>query len=1217
MDSLITIEDGFQYSVNIEYDLNDEKKIKSFIPTKFSLKLIEEILLSTKINSTDRARVLVGAYGKGKSHIVLAILSLLNGIPIEKFQKLSSKIQYDTRIKTLIYNYQESETRLLPVLITGTGTSISQSFLLALQRTLSENRLLDLMPETNFKAAVKTIERWEKKYKTTFYQFEKLIDEDVYTFITKLKGFNNDAYKKFESIYPSLTSGGNFNPFLGFDVTEIYESVVKSLKETTNYSGIYVVYDEFSKYLETNITSTSVEDTKMLQDFAEKCNRSASEQLHLMLICHKEISNYIDTLPKQKVDGWRGISERFTHIHLNNSFTQTYEIIESVILKNQKKWNNFFTTNKTFFDSLVISYKNDNLFQDLNTESLIKIFSGCYPLHPVSLYILPRLSEKVAQNERTLFTFLSSKTTGGLVSYLQKQKDLNMEEQFNLITPDILYDYFEPLLKKEVYTEDLYKTYSLTTILLDKIVVNSLEAKIIKTLSLIYSLGSFERLSPVRNTIQKIYSSSYPLVEIDEALKNLVEKDCIVYQRRSNNFYALKQSSGIDISAEILKEIKTEESIFSIKEILNSCTMEKALYPLGYNDEKEITRYFPFTFICEDEIKDDVNWELKISKKKGDGIVYAIIRNNKNNTDTIIKSLKNTCHTSGKCVFIIPKNIFSITEYAKEYKAVKKLYNEVDEDSILKDEYEVILDDLQEVIRKYINVYIKSEESQSIYVYEGKVQEISRRADLTKLLSSICFEFYSDTPLIINEAVNKDEITTVTANARNKIILALLRNELEKNLGLTGGQELSIMRSLLTNPGIVDTNSDSPKINLYPSDKYLVKVLTLIRLYFIDTKEHGKKDFSSLYSLLMSDKEKLGLRKGIIPVYIACVLHKYKKQVILYYGKQEIPLTLSNLMLINQNPEKYFVDFMDWGLEKDTYIEDLSKLFSDFVLENEKNINNYEFVFNAIRRWYLNLPTYTKNMKQTVNKEVVPEQYLSFLKQIKQNTNIQNFLFTQLNILFTSVAEIEKAKKFFDTNLSVQIEHYRKLILLIFLEDDKINDEKSECKLGKILFTWASKLPSFVFDIVFADETNRFLQLCKLNSESDVYIVKQIALISSGLSIDDWNDSPFEQVLQKIKSYKVNAELEARKETRCKLTNRNFMINNLQNQKNSSSYEIKYLNKIGENKTKYFDKTEISSKGRILSNSINNTINGMGLSITDGEKRQILIDILLGLCGEE
>ena len=70
-----------------------------------------------------------------------------------------------------------------------------------------------------------------------------------------------------------------FNPFLGFDVVDLYEEAVKSLK-SKGYTGIYVIYDEFSKFLEANIADASVSDTKMLQDFAEKCNRSGDLQMH-------------------------------------------------------------------------------------------------------------------------------------------------------------------------------------------------------------------------------------------------------------------------------------------------------------------------------------------------------------------------------------------------------------------------------------------------------------------------------------------------------------------------------------------------------------------------------------------------------------------------------------------------------------------------------------------------------------------------------------------------------------------------------------------------------------------------------------------------------------------------------------------------------------------------------------------------------------------------
>ena len=62
MADMISVATGFQSSVNIAYDINDEAKLKNYIPTKSALKLLEDILLSTGKESTDRARILIGAY---------------------------------------------------------------------------------------------------------------------------------------------------------------------------------------------------------------------------------------------------------------------------------------------------------------------------------------------------------------------------------------------------------------------------------------------------------------------------------------------------------------------------------------------------------------------------------------------------------------------------------------------------------------------------------------------------------------------------------------------------------------------------------------------------------------------------------------------------------------------------------------------------------------------------------------------------------------------------------------------------------------------------------------------------------------------------------------------------------------------------------------------------------------------------------------------------
>jgi hypothetical protein len=522
----IWVEEGFQTSVNIAYDLNNENKIKNFIPTIASMDVIEEVLLSTSSSANSRSRILIGAYGKGKSHIILVLMSLLYRKKIDLFEVLLNRIKsYNLDLYNYAVNYIESDKKLLPVIISGSSASLTQSFLGALEQSLKHEDLLNLMPKTNFMSAITTIELWENSYPETYRKFGESIDVNIDEFILSLKEFDVLAYEHFNELFPKLTSGAIFNPFVNVDVVELYEDVANKLKEY-GYNGIYIIYDEFSKYLESSIDNATISDIKLLQDFAEKCDRSGEQQMHLMLISHKDISNYIDNkLPKEKVDGWRGVSGRFKHINLHNNFSQMYEIMATVIKKDNKFWSQFTEKNKICFRSLMDRYKENNLFDnfDLNTAIM-----DCYPLHPISTFILPRLSEKVAQNERTLFTFLSSDNKYTLNEFLRKSNT-----EFPILTPDYIYDYFEPLFRKEIYTSDIYKIYSLTSKVLRRLENDSLSSKIIKTIALIYMVEQFEKLPPTHSMIVDAYIETVPdILEINNTLKELIEKDCIVYLKK-------------------------------------------------------------------------------------------------------------------------------------------------------------------------------------------------------------------------------------------------------------------------------------------------------------------------------------------------------------------------------------------------------------------------------------------------------------------------------------------------------------------------------------------------------------------------------------------------------------------------------------------------------------------------------------------------------------
>ena len=64
-------------------------------------------------------------------------------------------------------------------------------------------------------------------------------------------------------------------------------------------------------------------------------------------------------------------------------------------------------------------------------------------------------------------------------------------------------------------------------------------------------LGQFDRLKPTKDEIVGVFSSAYTVPEITTAIDNLIERDYVIYLKRSNDFLKLKQTSGVDIKQKI------------------------------------------------------------------------------------------------------------------------------------------------------------------------------------------------------------------------------------------------------------------------------------------------------------------------------------------------------------------------------------------------------------------------------------------------------------------------------------------------------------------------------------------------------------------------------------------------------------------------------------------------------------------------------------------
>ena len=121
-----------------------------------------------------------------------------------------------------------------------------------------------------------------------------------------------------------------------------------------------------------------------------------------------------------------------------------------------------------------------------------------------------------------------------------------------------------------------------------------------------------------------------------------------------------------------------------------------------------------------------------------------------------------------------------------------------------------------------------------------------------------------------------------------------------------------------------------------------------------------------------------------------------------------------------------------------------------------------------------------------------------------------------------------------------------------------------------------------------------------MTNDEDAFI-SQLVKIATDLRVEDWDDNTEERFVSNLKMYRTTAE--------------SFKNNKIENNADSTAaYEIHFRADDGSSEVKRFDRVETSKKGKLLYNSILSEIDSMGYSISEQEKRQILMDILKKMC---
>lgn len=1008
---------NFTTSVNPKFDIGNINFIDRYLPTPSHATFIKNIMKSFQNETNMNSHIIIGPYGSGKSLAATIMADIFSGnINEREIQKLANKfVDVDQDIYSSINSSVQNEYKYIPVVLSGYEGPFANAIINAIMRELTARDI-----SIDFNSASKNIEDtvtlWESEYKSTFNRFKTLLKDKKTTlrkWLMAIRHNDNDELIWFKNVYSSLTAGASFQ--VSYDGIFL-ESITKIIKEllVQNFK-LFVIYDEFGRFLQAQEPSLLFKTMQDLQDLAELSNRSKGN-MQLLLISHKNMGHYISSIDSQDKSEFQRIEKRFSTYFIDSDKATFYRIAQ-LYTKNLQEERMLLNFEDHLSKTILRKY---NLFAELNHQEVERlIVEGAYPLHPISLFLIPRLSSVFGQNERTLFTFLESEDTGGLLNHLMTNKT----EPY---LPHHLFDYFFSGDIKEFLADDLYAPLrTLAKILSGKKISknNSHETRVLKLITL-WELANASSVIKLNEELIA-YATNLTVEEISKVLENLTQMKLVRYNRIISKW---ELSQG---SAAVVEDLIEEERVDLVinentrLEYFTKVLDNKYFLATDYNNEKNITRFFKVIPILTSEYE----FAIKSLSNQVDGYVVYLLNNSDGEFDFSHQSFENY-HTP-IVVAYQPKSYKTIKAQIdrlillEKLLVNKKVLAEYDQ---LEEEVSVLIEEAKFELKKFSNLFEQFDRDTKWISNKGII-EIESGIDLENYISVEMYECYNLTPEIRNDSINRRKLNSMQNKAIRKVTDNIIDNPFLPDIGIEGqGPDYLIYATVFKNNGIdFDSLDNIQEVSL--------RSLRENTLNYI--KENPKGNVQDLKQIFTN--KPYGIREPLIPLLFVGLVRDYWDQLIFFRNDMFVTsIDAEKIYGIFNEAEHYNYHFHNYDQDFLKYTNKLEKMFQEHMSEYVKDQTPVIKASSALLGWLRSLPRHTQ-ITERLDEDIV------LFKQLIRQVEVSPLLkLTTIKETFT-IDDTEKIKKHLENHYSHLKEVVRSHVLNIF---NVLNEKELQNKLN-------------------------------------------------------------------------------------------------------------------------------------------------------------------------
>jgi len=710
-------------------------------------------------------------------------------------------------------------------------------------------------------------------------------------------------------------------------------------KISLSKKGLLIVIDEFGKSLEYASQNQPEKELYLLQKLTEYVN-DLNKNIILITTLHQNIDTYGNHIHDKKRHEWAKVKGRLKEIVFNEPVEQLLYLAANKLSKQaisdsekvKKTDKNFHRLFRVIENSKVYPLKNHL------TEELAK---NLFPLDALSAAILTIALQRYGQNERSLFTFLES-----LKKHQNKQ---TIDPYFNLshIYDYLVNNFYSFLLSK--YNPDYIK-WSFVRNALDRAEIEFEKefcsiSKIIKTIGLL-NIFTQEGARVNGDFLANYGNWAVGIENTNQLIQGLRQKKIIRYREFSDS-YILFEGTDLDIDLALIDAsnhiTKNFNTAIELKKYFNfPHALAKATFL-----KKGTPRFYEFE-LSENSIK-------KTSKGETDGYINLIFADK----PKIEEIRKVSGEIKEAILFAVFNNTEKIRETLIEIEKINYVITKTIDDRVAQRELKSIKENEITKLNELVIDSLYKKESKITWIFNGKIRKVESQRDFSKLLSEICDEIYSDTPIFSNELLNREKLPGSITVARKNLLSALLEKWSQEDLGFPKENfppEKTIYLSLLKHTGMHKQVGDEYVLT-EPSESSFKKLWQCCE-NFIESSKSNKKSLIELVELLNSKPFKL--KQGFIDFWLPVFLFIKRDDYALFDKETFIPFLNGDLFdLIIKYPQHYYVKAFDiQGVKFDLF----NKYRSFINKGSETKITNQSFV-DTIRpflTFYRGLPEYTK-----------------------------------------------------------------------------------------------------------------------------------------------------------------------------------------------------------------------------------------------------------------